>query len=70
VLNQKNYILKAKRIPAVDIVDIQESIRCKIWKGDHTKGMNTIIQKGEEEINNTVSLGKLRNSSMRSHNQK
>jgi hypothetical protein len=48
----------------VDIDGTQENIRCKIWKGDHTKGMNsdnrmvTITWKGEEEINNMVSLGK------------
>jgi hypothetical protein len=64
LLNQKNYILKAKRILAVDIDDIQESIRRKIWKEDRTKGMNsdnrmvTINQKGEEEINNMGSLHK------------
>jgi hypothetical protein len=64
LLNQKNYILKAKRIPVVDIDDIQESIRHKIWNEDRTQGMNsnnrmvTINQKGEAEIKNTVSLGK------------
>jgi hypothetical protein len=41
LLYQKNYILKAKRIPAVDINDIQEDTRRKIWKEDHTKGMNS-----------------------------
>jgi hypothetical protein len=41
LLNQENYILEAKRIPMVDIDDIQEDIRCKIWKEDRTKGMNS-----------------------------
>jgi hypothetical protein len=44
LLNQKNYILKANRIPAVEIDDIQKNIRHKIWK--------------EDENDNTVSLGK------------
>jgi hypothetical protein len=63
LLNQKNYILKANRIPAIDTTDTQENIRCTIWK-DRTKGMNsdnrmvTINQRGEEEINNMGSLGK------------
>jgi hypothetical protein len=64
LLNQTNYILKAKTIPAVDIDAIRENIRHEIWKEGHTKGtgsddrMVTITQKGEDEINNTVSLGK------------
>jgi hypothetical protein len=59
----KQLYLKAKRISAVAIDDIRENIRHEICK-DHTKGrdsnnrMVTITQKGEEEINNTVSLGK------------
>ena len=31
LLNQKNYILKAKRITAVEIDEIKENIRLKIW---------------------------------------
>jgi hypothetical protein len=64
LLNQENCTLKAKRIPAVDTDDIRENIRHEIWKEDRTKGMDsnnrmvTITQKGEEEINNTASLGK------------
>jgi hypothetical protein len=62
IVKSEKLYLKAKRIPAVDIDDMQEGIRHKIWKEDRTKGMNsdnrivTINQKGEEEINNTVSL--------------
>jgi hypothetical protein len=69
---KKIYILKAKGIPAVDIDDIQESIRHEIWK-DHTEGwdsnnrMVTVTQKGEEEINKTVSLGKNSETETRDH---
>jgi hypothetical protein len=42
LLNQKNYILKAKRITTVEIEEIKENIRLKIWNDteDHTEGMN------------------------------
>jgi hypothetical protein len=41
LLNQKNYILKAKRIIAVEIDDIKESIRLKVRDDtDHAKGVN------------------------------
>jgi hypothetical protein len=36
LLNQKNYILKEKRIPAVDTDYMWENIRHEIWE-DHTK---------------------------------
>ena len=31
LLNQKNYILKAKRITAVEINKVKENIRLKVW---------------------------------------
>jgi hypothetical protein len=71
LLNQKNYILKGKRIPAVNINNVG-----KIWKEDHTRGtdsdnrMVTTTPTGEAEINNMVSLGKLRNKSMGQDNWK
>jgi hypothetical protein len=37
LLSQKNYTLKAKRIPPVDMDDTRENIRHEIWKEDHTK---------------------------------
>ena len=41
LLNQKNYILKVKRITAIEIDEIQENIWLKIWNyTGHTKGMN------------------------------
>ena len=42
MLNQKNYILKAKRITAVEIDDIKENITLKTWNDteDHTKRTN------------------------------
>jgi len=42
LLNQKNYILKAKCITTVEINKIKENIRLQIWNDteDHTKGMN------------------------------
>jgi hypothetical protein len=42
LLNQKNYILIAKRITAVEIVEIKENIRLTIRDdtGDHIKGVN------------------------------
>ena len=50
LLNQKNYILKAKCITNVENDEIKENIRLKIWNDirlkiwndteDHTKGMN------------------------------
>ena len=42
LLNQKNYILKAKRIMAVEIDQIKENIRLKIGDDteDYTNGVN------------------------------
>ena len=42
LLNQKNYILKAKRITTVEIDEIKEKIRLKIGDDteDYTKGVN------------------------------
>jgi hypothetical protein len=42
LLSPKNYILKAKRITAVEIDEIKENFRLKIWNDteDHTKQMN------------------------------
>ena len=67
-LNQKNYVLKAKRITSVEIDEIKEYIGLKIWNvtEDHTKGMNgdkmdtndKEHQKGRQE-SNTIGLGKV-----------
>jgi len=64
LLNQKNYILKAKRKTVVEIDEIKEN---KIWndREDHTKGLNGYKmdtndkerQKRDQESNNT-GLGK------------
>ena len=42
LLNQKNYILEAKRITTVEIDEVKENNRLKIWNAtvDHTQGMN------------------------------
>jgi hypothetical protein len=42
LLNQKNYILKAKRITAFEIDEIKENIRLKIGNDteDYIKGLN------------------------------
>ena len=62
LLNQKNYILKAKRIMAVEIDQIKENIRLKIGDDieDYTNGVNgdkmdtNVIehQKRDQESNN------------------
>ena len=67
MLNQKNYILKAKRITAVETDEMNENIRLKIWNDteDQTKGMNgdkmdmndKQHQNRDQESNNT-GLGK------------
>jgi len=67
LLNQKNYILKARRITAVEIDEIKENIRFKIW--NDTKGMNgdkmdtndKQHQKRDHESSNT-GLGKIKNN--------
>ena len=68
MLNQKNYILKAKRITAVETDEMNENIRLKIWNDteDQTKGMNgdkmdmndKQHQNRDQESNNT-GLGKI-----------
>jgi len=42
LLNLKNYILKAKRITAIEIDEIKENIKLNMWDDteDHTKGMH------------------------------
>jgi hypothetical protein len=42
LLNQKNYILKTKRITTYEIYEIKENVRLNIWNvtEDHTAGMN------------------------------
>jgi hypothetical protein len=75
LLNQKNYILKAKRITAVEIDKIKENIRLKIWDDteDHTNKMNgnkinkffLAHQKRDQENNNT-GFGKVQNNKHRS----
>jgi hypothetical protein len=71
LLNQKNYILKAKRVTAVEIDEIKENITLKIRDDteDHTKGVNgdkmdttlTEHQKRDQESNNT-SFDKVENN--------
>ena len=63
LLNQKNYILQAKRITAVEIDEIKENIRLKIGDDteDYTNGVNgdkmdtNIIEhhKRDQDNNNT-----------------
>ena len=64
LLNQKNYILRAKRITALEIDEIKENIRLKIGNGTeyYTKGVNgdrmdtnvTEHQKRDKENNITI----------------
>jgi hypothetical protein len=71
MLNLKNYILKSKRISPVEIYEIKENIRLKIWNvtEEHTKGMNgdkmgtndKDHQQRDQESNNTGS-GKTENN--------
>ena len=71
LLNQKNYILKVKCITTVELDEIKENIRLKIWNDteDHTKGMNgdkmdtddKEHEKRDQEGNNT-GLGKIKNN--------
>jgi len=75
LLNPKNYILKAKRITAVEIHKIKENIILKIGDDteDHTNKMNgnkmnKIFlgnQKRDQEKNNT-GFGKVQNNKHRS----
>jgi len=71
LLNQKNYILKAKTITAVEIDEIKENTRLKIGDDteDYTNGVNgdkmdkNVIehQKRDQENNNT-GFGKAENN--------
>ena len=75
MLNQKNYILKAKRITAVEINKIKENITLKIK--DDTEDYTNLVngekmdknvlehQKRVQENNNT-GFGKLQNNKHRS----
>ena len=66
LLNQKNYILRPKRITDVEIDGIIENIRLKIWDNteDHSNGVNgdkmdtNVIehQKRDQESKNTDSV--------------
>jgi len=40
LLNQKNYILKSKIITAVEINEIKENIRLKIWNDRRSQKRN------------------------------
>jgi len=72
LFNQKNYILKAKRIPAIEIHEIKENVRLKIRDDteDYANGVNSckmdtnIIehQKLDQESNSTA-IGKVENKS-------
>ena len=71
LFKQKYYILKAKKIRAVEINEIKENIRLKIWDvtEDYTNGMNgdkmvtNVIehQKRDQEGNN-AGFGKAENN--------
>jgi hypothetical protein len=72
LFNQKNYILKAKRIPAIDIDEIKENVTLKIGDDteDYTNGVNSCKmdknvlehQKRDQESNSTA-IGKVENKS-------
>ena len=72
MFNQKNYILKAKRIPAIEIDETKESVRLEIGDDmeDCTNGVNSckmdtnVIehQKKDRESNSTA-IGKVENKS-------
>ena len=67
MLNQKNYILKAKRITAVEIDQIKENVRLKIGDDteDYTNGVNgdkmdanIIEHQKRDQDSNSTSFGK------------
>jgi len=71
LLNQKNYILKAKRITAVEIDEIKENIRLKIGDDtdDYTNGVNgdkmvtNVIQhQKRDQENDSTGFGKVKNN--------
>ena len=64
LFNQKNYILKAKRITAVEIEEIRENIRLKIGD-DYTKAVNSGKMDAnvtELQESNSTAVGKLENN--------
>ena len=71
LLNKKNYISDAKRITAVEIDEIKENIRLKMWNDteDHTKGMkgdkmdmNDKERQKRDQEGNSTGLGKTENN--------
>jgi len=72
LLNQKNYILKAKRIPAIEMDEIKENVRLKLRddtenyaNGVYSCKMDTNViehQKIDKE-NNSTAIGKVENKS-------
>jgi len=48
LFNQKNYILKAKRIPTIEIDEIKESVRLKV--GDDTEDYTNGVKSCKMEI--------------------
>jgi len=71
LLNQKNYILKARRITAVEIDEIKQNIRLKIGddKEDYTNGVNgdkivtNVIQhQKRDQENDNSGFGKVENN--------
>jgi hypothetical protein len=70
--NQKNYILKAKRIPAIEIDEIKENVRLQIEDDteDYTNGENSckrdtnvIEQQKRDQESNSTAIGKVENKS-------
>jgi len=71
LLNQKNYILKSKRMMAVEFDEIKENIRLKIENDieDYTKGDdgdkidgNVIEHQKRDQGNNNTGFGKVENN--------
>jgi hypothetical protein len=71
LLNQENYILKAKRITAVEIDEIKENIRLKIRDDteDYTNGVNgdkmdtnVIEHRKSDQESNSTGFGKVENN--------
>ena len=71
MLNQKNYILKVKRITAVEIDEIKQNIRLKIGEdtADYTNGVNgnkmdtnVIEQQKRDEENDNTCFGEAENN--------
>ena len=71
LLNQKNYILKAKRLTAFEFDKMKENIRLKIGDDteDHTNkmngnkmGTNFIAHQKRDQENNNTGFGKVQNN--------